>query len=521
MRNNLPVTQREIDYPANVLLVSQTDERGHITHCNQGFVNISGYSYEELLGQPHNLVRHPDMPEEAFKDLWQTIGRGRPWSGVVKNRCKSGDHYWVLANVSPVMEGGKPSGYISVRTKPTRQQVQEAEALYERILAERTRRPSLRLHAGRVRRMGIVDWPARVHRLSMRQRMALALAFLALGQLMPGLLGLSGTTALAAQVATSVIFSTVVFIGFVRQVARPLDEATDLATQVAGCNLDGNLEFDHRGPVGALMRNLWLVNLNMRAIVADVRAEVNGVTSATSEIASGGTDLSARTEAQAASLEQTAASIEQITASVSQTATRARGLAKMGAQASTLAEQGGAAVEELLSTMERISSSSQRMGDIISLIESVAFQTNILALNAAVEAARAGEQGRGFAVVASEVRNLAQRSSAAAKDIRSLIGLARSEVEQGVGRTDLAKDAIGQVLRSVRDVSQQLAEVTRNTDEQSHGIAQVSEAVQHIDDVTQQNAALAEQSAAACQALEQRAGTLVRAVQIFRSSAAA
>ncbi len=520
MRTNLPVTQRECDYPAQELLVSQTDERGLITHCNQGFVNVSGYSYEELLGQPHNLVRHPDMPEEAFKDMWQTIGRGRPWSGVVKNRCKNGDHYWVHANVSPVLENGKPRGYISVRMKPTPQQVSDAEALYARIISERGRRPTLKLHAGGVRKVGVADLPSRIHRLSLGQRMAIAMFVFALAVLQPGVLGLTGATLLATQAGVSLVMVCVTLLWFRAAVSRPLDRVTQLARQVAGCNLDGTLSFDPRSPLGALMRNLWLVNLNMRAIVSDVRAEVRGMSVATTEIATGGNDLSARTEAQASSLQQTAAAMEQLTASMHQTATGARSVAATGTKTCEVAENGGQSVQELHSTMDLISTSSNRVGEIITLIESLAFQTNILALNAAVEAARAGDQGRGFAVVASEVRSLAQRSAAAAKDIRQVIGASQEDVVKGVKRTDEAHSAIDKVLDSVRSVRSQLDEITRNTDEQAQGLAQVNEAVNHLDGVTQQNAALAEQSAAACEALQLRGGTLMRAVQIFRIASA-
>ena len=176
MRINLPVTQREQDFPDGLMLVSTTDTQGRITHCNEGFVRISGFNYEELLGQPHHMVRHPDMPPEAFQDMWRTIGHGRPWSGVVKNRCKNGDHYWVLANVTPVLEKGKPVGYMSVRLKPTRQQIQEAEQLYARLAAEReSGRHTIKLHAGGVRRLGWTNWPAMLHRLTLSQRLGLML----------------------------------------------------------------------------------------------------------------------------------------------------------------------------------------------------------------------------------------------------------------------------------------------------------------------------------------------------------
>ena len=149
MRVNLPVTQKEFRFADNLLIVSTTDAQGRITHCNQAFVEISGYAYDELIGQPHNLIRHPDMPAEGFKDLWATVGRGRPWTGIVKNRRADGDHYWVKANVTPITEGGRPVAYMSVRHAPTRDEIQAAEALYARLAAERGN-PSFRLHAGRV-----------------------------------------------------------------------------------------------------------------------------------------------------------------------------------------------------------------------------------------------------------------------------------------------------------------------------------------------------------------------------------
>ena len=155
MRTNLPVSHKEYFFPESQLLVSTTDARGHITHCNTAFAEVSGYSYDELMGQPHNLIRHPDMPPEAFKDMWATIGRGRPWSGIVKNRRANGDHYWVEANVTPILDNGKPVGYMSVRFRPTREQVAAAEALYAKVAQERASgHHTFKLHAGRVRPLG-------------------------------------------------------------------------------------------------------------------------------------------------------------------------------------------------------------------------------------------------------------------------------------------------------------------------------------------------------------------------------
>ena len=517
MQLNLHVTQKEYELDDGDVLVSTTDKQGRITHANHAFVKVSGYDYAELIGQPHSVVRHPDMPKSAFADMWATIGRGRPWSGVVKNRRKNGEHYWVLANVTPVMEAGKPAGYMSVRLKPKREQVREAEWLYARIMAEEASgRRTFRLHAGEVRRLGWRDLPGRLHRLTMTQRMALALsALVGSAAAVPAATGMD-PLALLASVGISGAVAAGLLAWFHTAFARPLRAADQLAGEVAGCNLDGNIEFDRTSSLGSLMRRLWLINLNMRAIVSDVRAEVQGMTGATVEIAQGSQDLAARTEAQASTLQQTAAAMEQMTASVQETSHSAQEAAGLSAQSRDQSQRGGTAVQGIVKTMEDIEASSRRVGEIIHVIEGLAFQTNLLALNAAVEAARAGEQGRGFAVVAGEVRALAQRSATAAKQIRDLIGTSSSQVGEGVRRVQDAGQTIDEVISSSQRVATLAEQIRHSAGEQSTGIAQINAAVADIDSATQNNAAMAEQTAAACEALKQRAQTLVRAVQVFR-----
>ncbi len=517
MRINQPVSQREREFPEGLTLVSTTDAQGRITHCNAAFVEVSGYAYDELLGQPHNLVRHPDMPPEAFKDMWATVGHGRPWSGVVKNRCKNGDHYWVLANVTPVLENGKPIGYMSVRLKPTREQVRDAEALYARIRDERDApRKTLRLHAGGVRRVGWRDWPFMVFRLSLTHRFVIALAMLYAIVTLPGWLGWAGqplgwieAALLAGGMAW---FSTWFHVSVVRR----LDECTALAGQIAGCNLSGRMDYDPRHPLGKLVRNVWLANLNMQAIVDDVRTEVRGMTAAAGEIAQGSRDLSSRTEQQSANVEETASAMEQVSASVRETAESARQVQATSDAATGLASRGDSAVHDLVNTMAAIEQSSRRVGEVIQVIEGIAFQTNILALNAAVESARAGEHGKGFAVVASEVRALAHRSASAAKEIRALIGGSIDQVGDGSQRVRAAEEVLREVVASVHHISELVRGISHAAGEQSHGVVEINEAITGIDTATQQNAALAEQASAACDTLEVRAGTLVRAVQIFR-----
>ncbi|MBZ8141530.1 chemotaxis protein [Rubrivivax gelatinosus] len=513
MRVNQPVTQREVEMAEGSVLVSTTDAKGRITHCNNAFVRISGFDYDELIGQPHNLVRHPDMPPEAFQDMWLTIGNGRPWTGVVKNRCKNGDHYWVVANVTPVLENGKPASYMSVRLKPTREQIRDAEALYAQLKAEReSGRHTIRLHAGGVRFHGLRDIPYRLFRMSLTVRLFGALFALFAGTAAAGWMFDSVWAELAATLAGCGVIGS----WFHVSIARRLEECTRTAAQIAGCNLTGRIDYDPRHPLGKLTRNIWLANLNMQAIVADVRAEVAAMTSASKEIAQGSNDLSQRTETQSSEVQRTASVMEQLTGTVKATAGTAQQVARVSEGASEVAGRGGAAVLELVKTMESIESSSKRVAEVIQVIEGIAFQTNILSLNAAVEAARAGEQGRGFAVVASEVRALAQRSSQAAKEIRELIGSSVEQVTDGARRVQTAEGVIAEVVQSVHRVGTLVAEITHATGEQSQGIAEVNGAISTIDQSTQQNAALAEEAAAACVALEARAATLVRAVQIFR-----
>ncbi|MBP6901525.1 MAG: PAS domain-containing protein [Burkholderiaceae bacterium] len=512
MKLNLPVTQREVDYPAARPLVSVTDAQGRITHCNKAFVQVSGFDYDELLGQPHHLVRHPDMPPEAFKDMWSTIGRGRPWTGIVKNRCKNGDHYWVQANVTPVMSAGKPVGYMSVRIKPTREQVQQAEALYAQIKAEReSGRQTLRLHAGGVRRNGWRDLPNRYFRLSMSARFGLALSLTLAAAVLPSLLGWH----VAAQLGLAGAAGLGLLAWFRGVIAAKLDECTELAQQIAGCNLAGRVDYDMRHPLGPLTRYIWLTNLNMHAIVDDVRHEVAEIRSAAQEVAQGSHDLSGRTEEQSASVQMTASALEQISTAASHTADTARLAGQESEAAQATARRGGQAVAGLATTMADIEQATRRVQEVNQVIEDIAFQTNILALNAAVEAARAGEQGKGFGVVASEVRALARRAAESAREIRALVGSSVEHVERGGVRMQQTGTVIDDVLRSVERMGSMVRDISRVSGEQCTGIVGVSEAMTQIDQATQQNAALSEQAAAACRTMQQRADTLTRAVEIF------
>ena len=516
MRINLPVTQQEFDYPADQMFVSTTDTKGYITHCNQTFIDVSGYSYDELMGANHNLLRHPDMPAIGFKDLWATIGRGKPWTGVVKNRCKNGDHYWVVANVTPIMRNGKPAGYMSVRTKPTRAQIQATDALYTVI--NNTKDLStlpVYLRAGELRKKGVQGAIENLGRTTLTQRLGVAIGIMCLAGSVPQFFELRGLEMMAAQLGTLAVCGAVIMLWFHKSFGIAIQSAERFADDLAGCNLGTTVPTGFTPPLNTLVRSLYQVQINLRAVVGDVRNQITSFSRTANEVAEGGMDLSARTESQAASLEETAATMEQLSSSVREAAQTSSQVSAQSAKSNDMATRGGEAVHRVGQAMQAIDTSSTKVRDIIGVIEGIAFQTNILALNAAVEAARAGEQGRGFAVVASEVRALAQRSAVAAKEIRALIAQSTEQIAEGSHQMTNASQTIDEVVEAVKEVGALIHKINSASHEQATGIAQVNETVNRLDTVTQQNAALVEESAAAAEELKSGAVALGRAVQVF------
>ncbi|MGQ3054324.1 MAG: methyl-accepting chemotaxis protein, partial [Roseateles sp.] len=321
--------------------------------------------------------------------------------------------------------------------------------------------------------------------------------------------------------AVALVIGVLAALAITRSITGPVKRASDAVKAVAGGDLTQRLHSSSRDELGQLLSMLDEMTQNLARMVSGVRQGCDQLGVAAAEIAQGNADLSARTESQASSLEQTAASVEQMAAQIRANADNARQADQLANRASEVAGAGGVAVGEVVTTMDGISTASRKIADIIGTIDGIAFQTNILALNAAVEAARAGEQGRGFAVVAGEVRLLAQRSAEAAKEIKSLIGDSVSKVESGSAQVLAARETIGQMVNEVRKVTDLVGEITVSSREQSEGVGQINAAVSQLDQATQQNAALVEQTAAAAESMRMQTAKLNEAVAAFRVDAGA
>jgi aerotaxis receptor len=513
MKLNLPVTQREYLFPASETLLSATDTDSYISYANAAFIRASGFAPDELMGQPHNLVRHPDMPAEAFADMWRSLKVGHSWTALVKNRRKDGDHYWVRANAAPMRRNGQLVGYLSVRTKPSRAEIDAAQKLYSRFKEGRAK--GLAFHRGLVVRTGLLSCTNCAQLLPTAWRIRLPL--LGVGLLAGTSLALTGLAGAGLAVAGASLGLSLLLADWLieMQVSRPLHAIMKAAQQVASGEAGEQLNLNRCDDVGLIARAINQAGLNLQSLVADVFEQVHGVQTASGEVAAANDNLSSRTEQAASNLEQTAATMEQQTATVQQNSDTAHQASRLAGVATEVAIKGGQAVTNIVSTMAGISQASHKIADIISVIDGIAFQTNILALNAAVEAARAGDQGRGFAVVATEVRNLAGRSAAAAREIKTLISASVERVDSGSAMVADAGKTMTEVVDQVRRVNDLIVEITAASREQATGISQVGQAVAQLDQMTQENSAMVQQSSAAANTMREQAQRPMEAIRVF------
>jgi len=571
MRSNLPVTQQEYAIREGMTIVSRTDLKGKITYVNADFVEASGFTEDELLGQPHNMLRHPDMPAEAFADMWAELKAGNPWTGLVKNRRKNGDHYWVVANATPIFEGDGAVGYMSVRTVPTRAQVAAAEAAYR--LFKEGKAGSLRIikgHAvdvGGLYRfnlarilLGGLGLPAK------QALLGLGLVLTAVGAGVAGHLGSPIGLAAAAAVGAFTLFggvrlghSTVSklriiekglnnfsqgrfegviddrgqdelagalrslkrvqtrlgfeFMDAKRRAIESAEEAAasnQVADEVrAAVAAATNGDFTHRIPTEG--KNELYAGLcgNFNKLIDTVSQTFREVRSSAEQLTAASSQVSQTSQSLSHGASQQAASVEQTTASLHEIAASVKQNAESATVTDGIATQ---AASEAMEGGQAVSQTVEAMKSIaakISIVDDIAYQTNLLALNAAIEAARAGEHGKGFAVVAAEVRKLAERSQVAAQEIGSL-------ASNSVHTAERAGQLLGRMVPSIHKTSELVQEIAAASGEQSDGVGQINGAMNHLNATTQQAASASEELSATAEELSAQASRLQDLMSYFR-----
>ncbi|HEJ0181072.1 TPA: PAS domain-containing methyl-accepting chemotaxis protein [Citrobacter koseri] len=499
------VSQHNYPLDDDTTLMSTTDLQSYITHANDTFVQVSGFTLNELLTQPHNLVRHPDMPKAAFADMWYTLRQGEPWSGIVKNRRKNGDHYWVRANAVPMVREGRVTGYMSIRTRATDGEIAAVEPLYKALNEGRSNK---RIHKGLVVRKG---WLGKLPAIPIRWRVRSVMA-------------LTGVVLMAAMAQMGVAWPAL-FVNallmlagtavFEWQIVRPIENVARQALKVATGERNSVSHLNRSDELGLMLRAVGQLGLMCRWLINDVSSQVSSVRNGSETLAKGNDDLNKHTRQTVENVQQTVTTMNQMAESVKKNSTTASAADKLSSAASSAATQGGEAMETVIKTMDDIADSTQQIGTITTLINDIAFQTNILALNAAVEAARAGEQGKGFAVVAGEVRHLASRSASAANDIRKLIDASASRVQSGSEQVHAAGRTMDDIVAQVQNVTQLIAQISHSTLEQADGLSSLTRAVDELNHITQKNAELVEESAQVSAMVKHRASRLEDAVTVL------
>ncbi|MDR0204858.1 MAG: methyl-accepting chemotaxis protein [Delftia acidovorans] len=523
MRRNVYVTQREYPLSEGETLLSVTDLKGRIVYANDAFIRVSGFEADELYGKAHSIVRHPDMPAAAFADMWSTIQRGLPWSALVKNRRKNGDHYWVRANASPIRHAGAVVGYLSVRTRPEPCEVQQHAALYEQINAG-VRSPGL--HRGFPVGRGAVGALQRWWRF---RPLAWRVQAVVAGLWLLGSAGLWSSALQASALPLAQVWPAWLIWSLAcvasgqwlrSRLLMPLAALRGQAQAVAsGQQTDARFlqRTDEIGAIGSAVRQ---TGLNLVSLVGDIQGKSDQVRRCALAVQQGSTELSDRTEAAAASLEQSAQAMQALAGAIERSSAQAGEAAARARHGVEMAGQSSRMVEQLDQGMRGVARTSDQVGQISSLIDGIAFQTNLLALNAAVEAARAGEHGKGFAVVADEVRGLSQRSAHAARQIKALIEASQQQVAQSCAMVREVGEAMLAVQADMREQLALAEGMQAASQAQAGGVQQVQAAVQQLEEMTQHNAALARNTIGHAQLLAGQAQALEAAASVFHGSGA-